>query len=354
MARASSITASDVATSKPPVNTRAVTSRSFASASCSASISRTTAASASSESARRPSGTSTAAASPGCRRFGCRGPRPRTFGKRRQQRGIDARGRKRGDEGRLLQFVDGLLDAIHQLLDDGTGVEALGFLAGFERDPIGLALDLAGADQQLAVDRAAGLEGCDVMGDRGGDIMRQADLAQHDREQCAVDAFQPPDQVGLDLVAHQPDRSSRAQRFGRDPHRGLEEIDRGIATERLVQPLAETDPRWCCVAYRGGNQFIAAEFEQSAMANPLPGAPIQNPRRIVLGDPAAQQLARLVPVDQEHQRCAERGEEGVAVGGAVGLVLSGDEKERIVLAESGRDMAVEPAPFRRQTCRTRR
>ena len=142
------------------------------------------------------------------------------------------------------------------------------------------------------------------------------------------------------------------QRLGRNPHRGLEEIDRGVAPERLIQPLAEADPGRRGVAHRGADQFIAAEFEEAAMADPLPRRPVENARRVVLGDPAAQQLARLVPVDQEHQRRAERGEEGVAIRGAVGLILSGDEKEGVVFAEARRDMAIEPAPFRLELART--
>ena len=180
---------------------------------------------------------------------------------------------------------------------------------------------------------------------RGGDVVRQSDLAEHDREQRAVDALQPPDQIGLDLVADQPDRTPRAQRLGRNPQRGLEEVDRGVAPERLVQPLAEADPRRRGIAHRGADQLIAAEFEEGAVADPLPRRPVERCDRVVLGDPAAQQLARLVPVDQEHQRGAERGEERVAVVGAVGLDMSGDEIEGAVVAEAGRGMAVEPAPF---------
>ena len=138
----------------------------------------------------------------------------------------------------------------------------------------------------------------------------------------------------------------RAERLGRNPHRGLQEIDRGVASERLIQPLAETDPRWRSVAHRGADQFIAAEFEEAAVTDPLPGGPIENARRVVLGDPAAQQFARLVPVDQEYQRRAERAQERVAIGGAVGLILTGDEEEGVVLAEPGGDVAIEPAPFR--------
>ena len=193
-----------------------------------------------------------------------------------------------------------------------------------------------------------------MMGDGGGDVVRQSGLAQHDGEQRAVDALQTPDQVGLDLVAHQPHRPSRAQRLGRRPHRGFQEIDRGVASERLIQPLAEADPRRRGVAHRRANQFIAAEFEEAAVTEALAGGPIENPHRIVARDIVAQQLARLVPVDLEHQRSAECREERVAVGGAVGLILAGDEEEGVVLAEAGGDMAIEPAPFRLETCRTGR
>ncbi len=183
-------------------------------------------------------------------------------------------------------------------------------------------------------------------GDDRRHVVRQSDLAQHDGEQRAVDAFQMPDQIRFDLVADQPDRSARTERFGRNPHRGLEEIDRGVASQRLIQPLAEAYSCRRGIAYRGADQFIAAEFKKTSLANALPGGPIENARGIVFGDPAAQQLARLVPVDQEYQRSTQRGQESVAIGGAVGLVLPGDEKEGVVVAETGRDMAIEPAPFR--------
>ena len=207
MARASSITESDVATSKPPANTRAVTSRSRASAACSASMRRMTALSASSESARRPSGTSTAAASPEAAASVAVVATAHSSASVESSAGSIPGRRQRGDESGLLQFVDGFLDAIHQLFDDRSGVEAGGFLAGFEGNAIRLALDQAGSCRKaLAVVRAACLQRGDMVGDRGGDVVRQSDLAQDDRKQRAVDAFQAPDQIGLDLVADQPDR----------------------------------------------------------------------------------------------------------------------------------------------------
>ena len=179
MARASSRTDSDVATSKPPANTRAVTSRSRASAACSASIRRTTAASASSESARRPSGTSIGGGEPEAAASVAVVATAHSSASAGSSAWIDPGRHQRGDEGRLFQFVDGFLDAIHQLFDDRVGVEAGDFLAGFDGDAIGLLLDAAGARrEQLAVGRAARLQRGDMVGDRGGDLVRQSDLAQ--------------------------------------------------------------------------------------------------------------------------------------------------------------------------------
>ena len=156
MARASSSTESEVATSKPPANTRVMTSRSRASAACSASIRRI-------DGVERVFGIGAASfrdfdggGKPGSRGFRRgRGDRAE-FGKRRQQRRIDARRRQRGDEGGLFQFVDGLLDAVHQLFDDRAGVEAGRFLARFEGDAIRLAFDPAGAAPRAACRRSDG------------------------------------------------------------------------------------------------------------------------------------------------------------------------------------------------------
>lgn len=130
--------------------------------------------------------------------------------------------------------------------------------------------------------------------------------------------------------------------------RRFEEVDRSNATERLIEPLAEADAGGGCVAHRRAEQVVAAQLEKAAVADPMPCRPVEDADRVVLGDPTAQQLARLVPVDQEHQRGAEHREERVAIGRALGTKGAGNEKERVLLAESGRGMAIEPAPFRRE------
>ena len=208
MARASSSTESDVATSKPPANTRAVilafarVRGVFGVDEANDGVERIfeIGAAAFRNLDRRGKARS--------RGFG-RGDRDRAqFRERRKQVGIDPVRHERGEKGGLLQFVDGLLDTIHQLLDDRAGVEAGCFVAGFEGDAVGLVLDQAGAGREAsAVVRAARLQTRDMVGDGCGDIVRQSDLPQHDREQGAVDTFQTPDQIGLDLVANQPDRA---------------------------------------------------------------------------------------------------------------------------------------------------
>lgn len=48
-------------------------------------------------------------------------------------------------------------------------------------------------------------------------------------------------------------------------------------------------------------QFSTAKFQKAAVTDPVTGPPIENANRIAVGDPFPQELARLVPVDQENQ-----------------------------------------------------
>ena len=76
--------------------------------------------------------------------------------------------------------------------------------------------------------------------------------------------------------------------------------------------------------------------------------PLQNPHRVGLRHPFAQNFAGLVPVDQKHQRSAERLEKGVAAHRALERIAAGDEIERAVVAEAGRAFALEAAPLHRK------
>ena len=102
-----------------------------------------------------------------------------------------------------------------------------------------------------------------------GDLASQASLSNDDGQQRAVDPLQMRDQSRLDAIARQPHRAPLQQRFGRNTHHCLEEIDGGVAPKHVVQPLAETDPRRRGVMNRRCDQFAAAEFEEGSVADAM-------------------------------------------------------------------------------------
>ncbi len=220
---------------------------------------------------------------------------------------------QRGEECRLLEFVDRFLDPVHQLLDRRVGVEAGDLVARLDDDLVGLLLDAPRrARQGFAIERLARLPLGDEVRDPGGDIARQAGLADDNRQQRAVDALQMPHEVRLDAIPGQADRAAFQQGFGGNAQDRLEKIHRRVAPKRAVQPLAESDAGRRRVMHGRGDQFAAAQREEAAVAEAMARRPIEHAHRIALGDPGLQDLAGLVPVDQEDQRCADRFEEGVA------------------------------------------
>ena len=153
------------------------------------------------------------------------------------------------------------------------------------------------------------------------------------------------DQIGLDAVAGQPHRAAFEQRFGADAQHGFQKIDRRVAPERAVEPLAETDTGGCRVMHGRRHQFAAAEFEEAAVTEAVARRPIEHAHGVGFRYPLAQHLARFVPVDQENERGADRREEVVARLGIAAAEAAGDQIEHAVVAEAFRALAVEPAPF---------
>ncbi len=100
------------------------------------------AASASSESMRWPSGTSAAAAAPAGGRFGAGERGGGKFGERRQQFVGEVGRHQRGDEGRLFELVDRILDRIDDVLDRAVGAETRDLAACVDDDFVGLLLDM--------------------------------------------------------------------------------------------------------------------------------------------------------------------------------------------------------------------
>ena len=87
----------------------------------------------------------------------------------------------------------------------GAGVEAAGFACGLRSAMRSAFCSIrpARAARRLPSARTACLQRGDMVGDGGGDVVRQSDLTHDDRKQRAVDALQTPDQVGFDLIADQ-------------------------------------------------------------------------------------------------------------------------------------------------------
>ena len=143
----------------------------------------------------------------------------------------------------------------------------------------------------------------------------------------------------------EPHRAALQQRLGGDAQDGLEEIDRRVAPKRAVEPLAEPDPGRRGVVHGGGDKVGAAKLEKAAMADTMPRRPIEDLDGVGLGDPFAQDLSRLVPVDQKDEASAERLEEGVAGFVVGGRVAASDEIEIAFVAERRGIAVLEPAPL---------
>jgi hypothetical protein len=173
-------------------------------------------------------------------------------------------------------------------------------------------------------------------------LAREPGLAHHDGKQRAVDAVEVANDLRLDAVPHQPDRASRQQALGADAQHGFEEVDRRLAPERRIEALAEAGARGCGVADGRYDELIAAELEKTAMPDPVARRPVEHADGVAFPHPLPQHFARLVPVDQEHQRGTHRREKAVACRRALGRIVAGDEIEDAVLAETVRLLAIEP------------
>jgi len=124
------------------------------------------------------------------------------------------------------------------------------------------------------------------------------------------------------------------QGVGREPERGAQEIDRALAAENLAERLAITDAHRRRVPHRRGDKLGTAKFEKSAMADVMARAPIEHLDRILVADQLAQGFPRLVPIDQEHERSADRLQEGIALVKVRRLVSARDEIERLALGQT--------------------
>src|ERR1039458_701696 len=114
-----------------------------------------------------------------------------------------------------------------------------------------------------------------------------------------------PDKVRLDAISREPDRASCQQGFGRNAQDGLEKISRRLAPKRAIQSLAKPYSGWRRVMHGRSNELAPTQFKESSVACSIASRPIEDPDRVALGHPRPQDLAGLVPVNQEDKRSEE-------------------------------------------------
>src|ERR1035437_5797229 len=116
----------------------------------------------------------------------------------------------------------------------------------------------------------------------------------------------------------------------------------------MVEPLAKTYPGRCRVMHCRGDKVASTEFKETSVTETIARRPIENTDRVGLGQPRAQNLAGLVPVDQEDKCCADRFEKGLAAFTLIDRIAASDEIEHLTVAEALRALAIKPAPLDRK------
>src|SRR6516162_3626857 len=99
---------------------------------------------------------------------------------------------------------------------------------------------------------------------------------------------------------------------------------------------------------RRRHEIGATAFEIGAMADLTARGPIEHAHCALAVYEGSQALSRLVPVDQEYDRHANRFEKCVAALFHIGLVAAGDEKKGTI-AQAGRGFLIEAAPIDRES-----
>ena len=228
----------------------------------------------------------------------------------------------------------------------GPGLEPRNLVAAFDRDPVSLLLDTTSVRGQSAcVHLSAGPLSRHVARNFACDLARQPCLPDHDRKQRAVDALEVADEIRLDPVPDEAHRAPVQQCFGRNAQNGLEKVDGRVAPERAIQPFAESDSRRRRVTNGRRYEFAASELEEGSVAEPVASRPIEDVDRIARGYPRSQDLASLVPVDQEDHGRADRFEKNIPAVAAAGRVAAGDQIKHSLVAEALRALAIKSAPL---------
>lgn len=219
--------------------------------------------------------------------------------------------RQRPQEGGFIERVRRILDLVDRQPQRFAVVHARARLARLQGEPIGLLFHLLGASRQV---RALGFgriaAAAETVGDRRGEGARDAEMADHEGQHRDLGRVEELRQLGLDLVADEPQRAAGAQAFARLAQHPVEELHAVSRAQRRVEPGAIGNAPDGGAPDRLEQQIGAAHLEEAAMAVVVRRRPAQDLDGFLLADEGLQGLARLVPVDQEDQARAEMLEEG--------------------------------------------
>src|SRR6516225_1316588 len=115
-----------------------------------------------------------------------------------------------------------------------------------------------------------------------------------------------PNKFGFDGVSYQANVGAVQAAIGAYAQTSLQEINGSLPTKYGAELLAEADARRSRMANGRSDQVATAEFKKRSMAHSIAGCPVENTHCITVCHKTAQALASLVPIDEEHDHCADR------------------------------------------------
>ena len=215
-----------------------------------------------------------------------------------------ARRRQRSDEGGLFELVHRLLGAIDSSPITAAGVESGDFArAPRARCDRPSARSARPAGELFGVGRAAGAKRYEIARDRDGEIVRQTDLAQHGRKQRAVTRSRCRiSSASIRSPTRRTDRPGAAPRG--ESRRPISE-NRSRPPPRASSSRSPKPMRSAAALRTAAAAAHCRRAREGRDDRRGDGGPIEHVTARSLATKPRKQLARLVPVDQEHQRRAE-------------------------------------------------
>jgi hypothetical protein len=135
----------------------------------------------------------------------------------------------------------------------------------------------------------------------GGEVEDRRRVLPAQRQQALLGGLEVADELGLDLVAQQPHRTTGAEPLrGRAQHESKVLADL-LARQQVAERLAVAQRRPRRVLDGLVDELLAANLEERTVAVIVHHRPAQQLDGLALAENAAQALARLVPIDEEDQ-----------------------------------------------------